>query len=70
MRETTPTTQTVKNSDAAPGSARSVKLAPAIGAMIARELVGPVRDFDTTVPLSFLCVDRQPIELASKSVLA
>jgi glycine/D-amino acid oxidase-like deaminating enzyme len=51
-------------------SGHGFKLAPAIGSMLAQALTGERRDFDTDVPLSFLGVDRQPIGLASKNVLA
>jgi len=51
-------------------SGHGFKLAPAIGSMLARALTGEKRDFDTGIPLSFLAVDRQPIGVASKNVLA
>lgn len=51
-------------------SGHGFKLAPAIGAMIAKAVTGERSDFDTTVPLSFLSIDRSPLELDSKSVLA
>jgi len=51
-------------------SGHGFKLAPAIGSMLAQALTGERRDFDTAVPLAFLGVDRQPIGLASKNVLA
>lgn len=51
-------------------SGHGFKLAPAIGSMVAQALTGERRDFDTDVPLSFLSVDREPIGLASKNVLA
>ena len=51
-------------------SGHGFKLAPAIGSMLAQALTGERRDFDTAVPLSFLGVDREPIGLASKNVLA
>ena len=46
------------------------KLAPAVGSMLAQAITGERREFDTDVPLSFLAVDRKPIGLASKNVLA
>ena len=51
-------------------SGHGFKLAPAIGSMLAQAITGERRDFDTDVPLSFLAVDRKPIGLASKNVLA
>ena len=51
-------------------SGHGFKLAPAIGSMLAQALTGERRDFDTDVPLSFLGVDRQPIGVGSKNVLA
>jgi glycine/D-amino acid oxidase-like deaminating enzyme len=51
-------------------SGHGFKLAPAIGSMLATALTGETRDFDTDVPLSFLAVDRRPIGVASKNVLA
>lgn len=51
-------------------SGHGFKLAPAIGSMLAQAITGESRDFDTSVPLSFLSIDRAPIELAAKSVLA
>ena len=51
-------------------SGHGFKLAPAIGAMIARELTGEADDFDTNVPMAFLGIGREPIVLDAKSVLA
>jgi glycine/D-amino acid oxidase-like deaminating enzyme len=51
-------------------SGHGFKLAPAIGSMLAQALTGEKRDFDTGIPLSFLAVDRDPIGVASKNVLA
>jgi glycine/D-amino acid oxidase-like deaminating enzyme len=51
-------------------SGHGFKLAPAIGSMFAQALTGERRDFDTEIPLSFLAVDREPIGVASKNVLA
>jgi len=51
-------------------SGHGFKLAPAIGSILAQAITGERRDFDTDVPLSFLAVDRKPIGLASKNVLA
>jgi glycine/D-amino acid oxidase-like deaminating enzyme len=51
-------------------SGHGFKLAPAIGALIARSIVGPASDFDTDVDPSFLAFDRAPIALSSLSVLA
>ena len=44
--------------------------APAIGSMLAQALTGEKCDFDTAIPLAFLAVDRDPIGVASKNVLA
>ena len=51
-------------------SGHGFKLAPAIGSMLAQALTGEKGDFDTEIPLSFLAVDREPIGVASKNVLA
>jgi glycine/D-amino acid oxidase-like deaminating enzyme len=51
-------------------SGHGFKLAPAIGSMIAREITGTAAEFDTDVPMSFFAVDREPIDLAVKHVLA
>ncbi|WOJ95481.1 FAD-dependent oxidoreductase [Congregibacter brevis] len=51
-------------------SGHGFKLAPAIGAMVARGLLGEIRDFDTEVPLSFLSVNRTPLAVDSLSVMA
>lgn len=51
-------------------SGHGFKLAPAIGSLLARVIAGPGGPFDTDVDLSFLAIDRKPIELGSKSVLA
>jgi len=51
-------------------SGHGFKLAPAIGSMLAQALTGEKCDFDTDIPLSFLAVDRDPIGVASKNVLA
>ncbi len=51
-------------------SGHGFKLAPAIGSMIAQAVSGTTIEFDTDVPMSFLSVDRDPIDVAAKSVLA
>jgi glycine/D-amino acid oxidase-like deaminating enzyme len=51
-------------------SGHGFKLAPAIGSMIAQAISGEMTAFDTDVPMSFLSVDRDPIQLDVKSVLA
>jgi sarcosine oxidase subunit beta len=51
-------------------SGHGFKLAPAIGALIAQQLTGQKSAFDTGVAADFFAVDRSPIKLASKSVLA
>lgn len=51
-------------------SGHGFKLAPAIGSLIAQALIGKASTFDTDVPLAFLAFGREPIAVASKSVLA
>jgi glycine/D-amino acid oxidase-like deaminating enzyme len=51
-------------------SGHGFKLAPAIGSMVAQAITGELGGFDTSVPASFLAVDRDPIEVGLKSVLA
>jgi glycine/D-amino acid oxidase-like deaminating enzyme len=51
-------------------SGHGFKLAPALGALLARLITGGGTPFDTDVDLRFLAVDRDPIQLESKSVLA
>jgi sarcosine oxidase subunit beta len=51
-------------------SGHGFKLAPSIGSMIAQAVTGATMEFDTDVPMSFLSVDREPIDLAVKHVLA
>jgi sarcosine oxidase, subunit beta len=51
-------------------SGHGFKLAPAIGSMLAQAVTGSTMDFDTDVPMEFLSVDREPIDLAVKHVLA
>lgn len=51
-------------------SGHGFKLAPAIGSMIAQEVTGESGEFDTDVPMSFFAVDREPIDVAVKHVLA
>lgn len=51
-------------------SGHGFKLAPAIGAMLAKEITGESSDFDTTVPISFLAPNRIPLQLDVKNVLA
>ncbi len=51
-------------------SGHGFKEAPMIGAMLARWITGETADFDTDVPLEFLGVDRAPLTVADKSVLA
>ncbi len=51
-------------------SGHGFKLAPAIGSMIAQEVTGETRDFDTDVPISYLAADREPIGVEVKNVLA
>ncbi|MEO7655413.1 MAG: FAD-dependent oxidoreductase, partial [Sphingomicrobium sp.] len=51
-------------------SGHAFKLAPALGALLARQIVGSAGSFDTRVSPDFLAVGRKPIALESKSVLA
>jgi glycine/D-amino acid oxidase-like deaminating enzyme len=51
-------------------SGHGFKLAPAIGSMVAKAVTGVSLESDTSIPVSFFAVDREPIQLASKSVLA
>lgn len=51
-------------------SGHGFKLAPAIGSMIARAITGETPQFDTEVPWTEFAIDRSPIDMESKSVLA
>jgi glycine/D-amino acid oxidase-like deaminating enzyme len=51
-------------------SGHGFKLAPAVGAMLARWLTGRHADFDTDVPIDFLSVDRSSLAVREKNVLA
>jgi glycine/D-amino acid oxidase-like deaminating enzyme len=51
-------------------SGHGFKLAPAIGSMVAAALTGDRLASDTAVPIAFFAVDREPIQLESKNVLA
>ncbi|MEX1126368.1 MAG: FAD-dependent oxidoreductase [Acidimicrobiia bacterium] len=51
-------------------SGHGFKLAPAVGSMVAQSFTGQSMEFDTDVAMSFFGVDREPIDLAVKSVLA
>lgn len=51
-------------------SGHGFKLAPMVGAMIARELTGEEAAFDTDVPMSLFSPDRDPISVQAKNVLA
>jgi glycine/D-amino acid oxidase-like deaminating enzyme len=51
-------------------SGHGFKLAPAIGGLLAREITGQASDFDTTMNPAFLAFDREPIQLATMTVLA
>ncbi len=51
-------------------SGHGFKLAPAVGSMIAQAITGVTTEFDTDVPMSFFSVDREPIALGVKHVLA
>ncbi len=51
-------------------SGHGFKLAPMIGSMVAQTVTGERAPFDTEVPMSLFAVDREPISVATKSVLA
>jgi glycine/D-amino acid oxidase-like deaminating enzyme len=51
-------------------SGHGFKLAPAIGSLIARLIVGDASEFDTSVDPAFLSFERSPIPIRSRSVLA
>ena len=51
-------------------SGHGFKLAPMIGSMIAQAVTDAEASHDTDVPMSFFSVDREPIEVADKHVLA
>jgi glycine/D-amino acid oxidase-like deaminating enzyme len=51
-------------------SGHGFKLAPMVGSMVAQRLTGRRAPFDTDVPLEFFGVDRAPLVLREKSVLA
>ena len=51
-------------------SGHGFKLAPALGALLARQIAGSADTFDTAVDAAFLAVDRTPIVLPAKNVLA
>ncbi len=51
-------------------SGHGFKLAPMIGSMIATGLDATPTEFDTTVPMSLFAIDRDPIGVDAKNVLA
>ncbi len=52
-------------------SGHGFKEAPAIGSMVARHLTGaPADEWDTEAPMEFFSIDRKPIKLELKAVLA
>ena len=51
-------------------SGHGFKLAPAIGSMVAAALTGDRLATDTPIPIEFFAIDREPIQLESKNVLA
>lgn len=51
-------------------SGHGFKLAPAIGSLLAKEIIGGRHDFETDIGPDFLSFDRAPIQLETKSVLA
>jgi sarcosine oxidase, subunit beta len=51
-------------------SGHGFKLAPMIGSMVAQAITGTTASYDTDVPLSFLGIDRAPLSVDHKGVLA
>jgi glycine/D-amino acid oxidase-like deaminating enzyme len=51
-------------------SGHGFKLAPMVGSMMAQAVTGMTRPFDTDVPISFFGVDRTPLNVHEKNVLA
>ena len=51
-------------------SGHGFKESQMVGAMMARWLTGESADFDTDVPMEFFSIDRDPIEVDEKTVLA
>ncbi|MGH8872781.1 MAG: NAD(P)/FAD-dependent oxidoreductase [Acidimicrobiia bacterium] len=51
-------------------SGHGFKLAPSVGSMVAQAVTGDTIEFDTDVPIDFFSVEREPIDLAVKHVLA
>jgi sarcosine oxidase subunit beta len=52
-------------------SGHGFKESPAVGSMVARYLTGAPKDeWDTDAPMEFFAIDRRPIQLAEKAVLA
>lgn len=51
-------------------SGHGFKLAPMIGSMVAQEVTGERRPYDTEVPMSVFSIDREPLNVATKNVLA
>ena len=51
-------------------SGHGFKESPMVGSMMAQWLTGEKAEWDTDVPMSFFSLDRDPIEVAEKTVLA
>lgn len=51
-------------------SGHGFKEAPAVGSMVARWLTGESDPYDTEAPIEFFAIDRDPIEMETKAVLA
>jgi glycine/D-amino acid oxidase-like deaminating enzyme len=51
-------------------SGHGFKLAPMVGSLVAQAVTGKRVDFDTDMPIGFLGVDRAPIDVQAKTVLA
>ena len=51
-------------------SGHGFKEAPSVGSMVARWLTGEIDPYDTEAPIEFFSIDRDPITLETKAVLA
>ncbi len=52
-------------------SGHGFKESPSVGSMLARHLTGaPADEWDTEAPIEFFSIDRAPIALTEKAVLA
>ena len=51
-------------------SGHGFKIAPAVGAMLAQAITGEKSSFDTDVPIELFSINRKPMQIETKSVLA